>query len=214
MRAYEKSGKNSGISLIELIIVVSIMAVLVGVLTPVFMKYINRARKSKDVVTADQIARAVNTAFVDNPEAYDAFQKWTGMETTVHVMENGTDTSYKVYQVAASGKQGTTPYNSNCFNGGSSNFGNKEGSTGFYGVINRELGLSTREMNPAIIPKYVEPKVGAGPKAGYSYEKLDRWRIVKRKSDGRLEIWSAQPNPGGGYPIYRVWPDPDDIYKN
>ncbi len=46
------------------------------------------------------------------------------------------------------------------------------------------------------------------------YGELDRWRICKRKDNGQMEIWSAQPNPYGGYPIYRVWPIPDDIYKN
>ena len=209
----DRSGKNSGISLIELIIVISIMAVLVGILSPMFLKYVNRARKSKDLVTADQIARAANTAFVENPDAYDAFMSFKGLHTDVSVTYNGETKSYGVQQIAASGKQGTTPYNSNCFNGGSSVFGNKEGSTGLYGVLNREMGLSTREMNSSIIPSYTEPRVGAGPKAGYSYTKLDRWRIVRRESDGRLEVWSAQASPGGGYPIYRVWPEPDDIYK-
>ena len=225
MREYAKSGKNSGISLIELIIVVSIMAVLVGVLTPVFMKYINRARKAKDVVTADQIARAVNTAFVENPEAYNAFLKGTGLYAEVESTINGNYEKYKVELIASNGCQKDTP-NTNCFNGTSADLmrnpdgtnGKKDGSTGFYGVINRELGLSNTEMNSAIIPKYTDAKEGAGPpgKAGVPYSKLDRWRIVKRKAkDGSytMEIWASQPNPSGGWPVYKVWPEPDDIYR-
>ncbi|MBO4905394.1 MAG: type II secretion system protein [Lachnospiraceae bacterium] len=220
MTSYDKSGKNSGISLIELIIVISIMAVLVGVLSPVFMKYVNKARKAKDVVTADQIARAVNTAFVENPDAYETYLKGTGLYAEVETTVNGVYEKYKVELIASNGSQKDTP-NTNCFNGTTliGKGGKKDGSTGFYGVINRELGLSTTEMNSAIIPKYTTAKEGAGPpgKAGVPYSKLDRWRIAKRKlSDGsyRLEIWASQPNPSGGWPVYRVWPEPDDIYKN
>ena len=38
-----KSGENKGFSLVELIIVIAIMAVLVGVLTPIMIKYVEKA---------------------------------------------------------------------------------------------------------------------------------------------------------------------------
>ena len=211
---------NRGLSLIELIIVIAIMAILVGVLTPMFVKYVDKSKKAKDVYTADQIARAINVAFVENPEAYEAFQKWKTYDCNVEVMEHGTKKSYKVYRVASNGKQGTNSV-SNCFNGGNSDLYKNpdgthdygKGATGFYGVINRELGLSTTEMNQAIIPKYTTPKEGALPSGVSSFGELDRWRIVKRADNGMMEIWASQPNPGGGYPIYRVWPEPDDLYR-
>ncbi len=220
MNAYCKRNKNGGFSLVELIIVIAIMGILVGVLTPMFLKYVDRARKSRDVYTADQIARAVNVAFVENPDAYDAFQDWKTYDCTVSVMEHGTKKTYKIYRVASCGKQGANP-NSNCFSGtidkfyknpdGSNDRG--KGGTGFYGVVNRELGLSITEMNSEIIPRYVKPKEGSLPSGVSSYDELDRWRIVKRADNGMMEIWASQPNPGGGYPIYRVWPEPDDLYR-
>lgn len=214
---------NRGISLIELIIVVTIMAVLVGFITPMFGKYVAKSKKAKDVYTADQIAKAVNVAFVENPEAYAAYQDWKGRPCEVTVMEDGSEVKYTVYRVASNGKQDTNK-KSNCFNGNTYEFknekgksGSSDGSTGFYGVINRELGLSTTEMNNEINPKYTQPREGAGVKrsngAMEPYAELDRWRIVKRADNGMMEIWSAQPNPEGGYPIYRVWPEPDDIYR-
>ena len=68
-------------------------------------------------------------------------------------------------------------------------------------------------MNKEIIPRYTKAKEGTLPSGVSSYGELDRWRIVKRADNGMMEIWAAQPNPGGGYPIYRVWPEPDDIYR-
>lgn len=221
----DRLGQNSGVTLIELIIVIAIMAVLVGVLSPMFVKYVDRSKKAKDVYTADQIARAANIAFIENPEAYEAFKKWTGAPCDVTVTVNGvTEPPYKVYRVASNGKQGTNG-DSNCFNGGMDKlYKNPDGSndrgrgaTGFYGVLNRELGLSTTEMNSEIIPKFTRPREGTGVKRSNGlmepYAELDRWRIVRRADNGMMEIWSAQPNPEGGYPIYRVWPEPDDIYR-
>ena len=208
-----------GLSLIELIVVIAIMAILAGVLAPMFIKYVDRSKKARDVYTADQIARAVNTAFVEHPEAYEEFQKWNGLKKRVSVTTNGLTHSYNVSLVASNGRQTASNNVANCFNGTTAAFmkegnrrGSSDGSTGFYGVINRELGLSTTEMNSSIIPKYNKPKEGALPSGVSSYGELDRWRIVKNES-GMMEIWVAQPNPAGGYPIYRVWPEPDDIYR-
>ncbi|MCR5831246.1 MAG: type II secretion system GspH family protein [Lachnospiraceae bacterium] len=209
---FGEDNKNRGISLIELIIVIAIMGILVGVLSPMFVKYINKSRKAKDVYTADQIARAVNIAFIENQEANDAFNTFKGKKVRASATHNGVTRSYEVYLIASNGKQDTNKV-SNCFNGGEAKFykSKKDGSDGFYGVINRELGLSTTEMNESIIPKYKVKKEGAGVE-GRPFAEVDRWRICRRAEDGTLEIWAAQPNPWGGYPIYRVWPQPDDEY--
>ena len=51
---------NSGFSLIELIIVIAIMVVLIGVLTPAIMGYIGKSQRTLDANTADEIKRAVD----------------------------------------------------------------------------------------------------------------------------------------------------------
>ena len=213
MRLFDRKQSNSGISLIELIIVIAIIGVLTGILAPAFTKYVEKSKKAKDIYTADQIARAVNIAFVENPEAYDAFQKWGKAGINVSATYNGTYTSYSVYCVASSGPQNTNKV-SNCFNGseGALNGGKNDGSAGFYGAVNRELGLSTTKMNPSMTPKYTKKKEGNVNISGFGYEDLDRWRICKNRDTGALEIWVAQPDPWGGYPMYRLWPEPDDFY--
>ncbi len=207
--------KNKGFSLVELIIVIAVMAILVAVIAPNFIKYIDKSRKSKDIYTADQIARAVDIAFVEYPEAHATFQNGTKLSLKVSATVDGVTESYYVEVIASSGTQWTNSV-SNCFNGGASGLfiKDKSGTDGFYGVLNRELGLSTTEMNAAMIPAYRKAKEGTlGKKmAGFGWEELDRWRICKRNDNGAMEIWVAQPDPWGGYPVYRLWPTPDDRY--
>ena len=50
MNKKQKSLTNKGFSLVELIIVIAIMAVLVGVLAPQYIKYVERSRKSSDLL--------------------------------------------------------------------------------------------------------------------------------------------------------------------
>lgn len=50
-----EESRNKGFSLIELIIVVAIMAVLIGVLAPQYIKYVEKSRISVDEDTADTL---------------------------------------------------------------------------------------------------------------------------------------------------------------
>ena len=56
---------NKGFSLVELIVVVAIMAVLVGVLTPQYMKYIERSRLQKDNSAIAEMANAIKIAMAN-----------------------------------------------------------------------------------------------------------------------------------------------------
>lgn len=60
---------NKGFSLVELIIVIAIMAVLVGLLAPQYLKYVNNSKVSTDISNAQEIATAVNVAFADDQYA-------------------------------------------------------------------------------------------------------------------------------------------------
>ena len=50
---------NRGVSLVELIIVIAIMAVLIGVLAPQYLKYVERGRESADLDNIDIMVSAV-----------------------------------------------------------------------------------------------------------------------------------------------------------
>ena len=50
--------RDGGFSLVELIIVLSIMAVLIGVLAPAYIRYVEKARKQRDDTAAGEILHA------------------------------------------------------------------------------------------------------------------------------------------------------------
>ena len=56
---------NKGFSLVELIIVIAIMAILVGVMAPQLIKYIEKSKVSADTQAADSVHTAVLTAMMD-----------------------------------------------------------------------------------------------------------------------------------------------------
>lgn len=62
----QKKLNNKGFSLVELIIVIAIMAVLIGLLAPQFIKYVQRSKYSTDVKNGQEIATVIQTLIADN----------------------------------------------------------------------------------------------------------------------------------------------------
>ena len=67
-----KKINNKGFSLVELIVVIAIMAVLIGVLAPQFMKYVEKSRESTDIQNLDTCVSAVRTYYADKDTVPDS----------------------------------------------------------------------------------------------------------------------------------------------
>lgn len=99
MNKKQKSLTNKGFSLVELIIVIAIMAVLVGVLAPQYLKYVHNSKVSTDAQNAQEMATAINVAIADQKEAFSATDtvNWTAVGITAPVSKLTTNnTSWKV----------------------------------------------------------------------------------------------------------------------
>ena len=88
--------KNKGFSLVELIIVIAIMAILIGVMAPQLIKYIEKSKVSSDTQLCGTVQTAIVTAMSD-PEVNDATDydstvntKWTNKDCTVSALTGST----------------------------------------------------------------------------------------------------------------------------
>lgn len=94
----KKELNNKGFSLVELIIVIAIMAVLMGVLAPQYLKYVKQSKISTDITNAEEMATAINVAVADganNSGADKATAPSTAFDGSTEIVSKSSGT--KVY---------------------------------------------------------------------------------------------------------------------
>jgi prepilin-type N-terminal cleavage/methylation domain-containing protein len=131
---------NNGFSLVELIIVIAIMAVLIGVLAPQYLKYVEKSRVSTDVSNAQEIASAISVALAEGQDL--ASGDLSTFKTTV----TNLDTDVKTKSTKGAGK-GQTFYVT---------IEDKKGVTGVYAYKSTEGGTpaEANKLYPSVGSAY------------------------------------------------------------
>ena len=94
---------NKGFSLVELIIVIAIMAILVGVMAPQLIKYIEKTNVSSDTQLCDTVKSAVTTAVMDptvlnDSDSLSMINTWDDSWINVNSLNGGSEVELAIQE--------------------------------------------------------------------------------------------------------------------
>ena len=134
MKKMNKKLNSEGFSLIELIIVISIMLILIGVMVPLLIQYVNKSKKSADVATADSIGSVFTYSMYDvSDPAGQALYKY--VSKSADFMKKERRSAPSSYRVLAYMNVGYQEYELHLMNCVASNYMTSEEKT----MINEKL---------------------------------------------------------------------------
>lgn len=223
MRRKTTLKKNKGFSLVELLIAIAIMAVLAAVIALSIIRYIDKARKQRDVTAAETIYEAASLAIASADDSVrDAWEKKTG-EQTFWVTTNGE--TYEIEVIAWA--RGSFNYDKN--NGEFKNsWDSKQYLWDYVEEFKANLAQSSGKTGyntkyESIPFKYRKTKDPYGVHSQYA----DSWIIYRRVDNWQIEVWIGyKENSGDGYkdekgrkssivkPYFRLFPDTDKRWLN
>lgn len=99
MNKKQKTTTNKGFSLVELIVVIAIMAVLVAVLAPAMLRYVENSRKSTDAQTVAGIVTVAQATVIDSNVAPGTY-KITVNGTKYEVADAASNSEAKKFEDA------------------------------------------------------------------------------------------------------------------
>ncbi len=191
---------NQGFSLVELIIVIAIMAILVALVTPQLLQYIDKAKKVKDIECARVLGTAFERVLFTNEDAYD---QW--------------------YAYLLNGKARTVRYTVTDNDGNTYDIGNMYEFTMDTGLSNSRYGIIRNAHRSTDLNKCTQAIIDELTQNNLyiSYRKygINEFRIAMNLETGRPEVWVC-PVPAGtdgegygnGWVYLRLWPEPDPRY--
>ena len=213
---------NKGFSLVELIIVIAIMAILVAIVVPNFIGYLDKARKARDLEMARVLGTALERVIATDPEANDAWHKIgpNSNDGGSHVEYNVTDwktlknyTITNVFEFTLT-KKGEVLADQNheewhC----ELNYRN--------GVLRNARRKVTQPGQDLLWDRFTEEIATIEINIMYRKYCISQYKISKNVVTGRPEVWVCPVEPGkdgegkgNGWVYYRLWPDADPDYMS
>lgn len=201
-----KKIRNKGFSLVELIIVIMIIALLVALVTPSLIKYLEQSRKVRDMHMAQTLGEALERVIATNPDACDEWDTIGAKSTPVYfdVTDPVTGDGYRVIN----GFEWTLTKKGSITGKYAGNFRN--------GVLRDPYG---KGKHPVLYDAYVDELQSEDINIFYRKYNINQYRILKRADTGDVEVWVCPVKPGtdgegvtNGFVYYRLWPNPDPGY--
>ena len=199
----------------ELIIVIAIMAILVAVLAPQFLKYVKRARIAADISNADELAKSFTVMMTD--EDYIDFQGYVNYNAS-EAKRLGNSHYYRVITFANDTR--AEDYYHSAHNG----FQITNVAAGYCGSDNTKY-----ENLKSAIRHATEEVLGTSSVKVNLYKQgvAEEW-IVCVDKDGKFYVFvgsnenkekfalgdNKKENYGSGRQCYMLYPEVDDAYNN
>ena len=232
-----RRGSNSGFSMVDIIIAVSIMAILTAVLMPMVFQYIDKSKRSKDLETASDLYRVVSMILLQasKEDNVDVLNAWNFDPSSFNNRQydwiaNVDGETYPIMPVAWA--RGVDLNRSDGLNNLQFKLAFDEnsgsGQINFAKVLADELVQSnsggtsaTSRGNTAMLRNTkVEPgKRGCQVPVSRTVPNLDSWIICRRLDTSEIEIWAGRKWNGADSAnsrqidmVYRLYPNPDSYY--
>lgn len=184
---------NLGFTLVELLMVVGIIGILVAMISPNLIKYIDQANKASDIQAAGTIVETLDYNLIFDDKASN---EWYGFQdkSWIHFNVRGYDgTSYVVLNAME--------FSSTKAPNGKGKIGDVRDATG--GACKQLAKDLCEEVNQS------------GVTMKFTKKNTKLMRIVKRLDNGRCEVWCGGDGEGRNCNIYyRLYPDPDPRYMS
>lgn len=189
----EKHNENSGFTLIEMIMVITIIALLTAMIVPNFLRYYDQVRKASDIQTAAVLGESLNNILIFDQEAAD---EWYGFETKSYIRFDIRDYYGQKYRM---------------FNALEFSMLQWEGK----GPKDGQIRDATLGACKTLSEDLQEEVAQSGITMHFRRYENDLMRICRNEDSGRVEVWVGAAGQGRNCKIYyRLFPDPDPRYMS